>query len=283
MLRISLTVAVILLFVGVSVSPSLATVQPKKIDVEYFDVTTEFVGLDKNITIQLTREEILMLDALFNSFKDNCNDSVTLTDTIELFNDMINKLDNFGLLGNCSIKQVQDLVTGRFQKSGIKGIKSRLYDKIIIDENSNIFCLIAGSASYTLIIPPVSRLVNLIALVTSVFWLYIPLILWVLNFVRLYFLYPWYTIGGGIALGCSYGWHGYNFHPAKGWFYTFGLFGEKKREGNLFGQIFPFVFLTNTYYTGATGFEGVRVYNSMWEQSYYLGFATCAKIGYSPY
>ena len=54
----SLVVGVILLFVGVTVQPSVATVKPESIDVEYVDVTTEFIGLDKEHTTQLTKEEI---------------------------------------------------------------------------------------------------------------------------------------------------------------------------------------------------------------------------------
>jgi len=278
----TLVVGVIVLFIGVAVQPAIATIEPENIDVEYFDVTTEFIGLDKNYTIQLTREEIEELDALLDSFKDSLNKSVSYEDTIELYNDMIMQLDSYCLLGDCSLKQVQELVTGRFQKPRFNRFMNKLYDRIPVDDNSNLFCLITGSASYTLIIPPGSMLVNLIAFILSGFGIYLPLILWVLNFVRLYFLYPWYTIGGGIALGCVSGLHGYDYHPAKGWFNTYGLLGQKKREGNLYGQIFPFEFLTSTYFIGAIGFEGVRLYNSLMGQSFYLGFATYAKIGYNP-
>lgn len=195
---------------------------------------------------------------------------------------MIQQLDSNRLLGDLSAKQVQELVTGRFQKPKINFIMNKLINIIPIDDNSNLFCLIAGSASSTLIIPPVPRLVNFISFILSIFGGYLSLILWVLNFIRLYFLYPWWTIGGGITLGYISGWHGYHYTPAEGWFYTFGLLDEKKREGNLYGQISGFVFLTATYFIGATGFEGVRVYNSMWGQSYYLGYANFARIGYSP-
>jgi len=118
-----LVFAVIILFVGVSIQPAIAKVQAENIYVEYFDVTTEFIGLDKTYTTQLTKQEIEKLDALFNSINEHLNKSASFKDSIEIFKKVIFELNSFGLLGNRSLNaltlltKLSLLVQNSFNKS----------------------------------------------------------------------------------------------------------------------------------------------------------------------
>jgi hypothetical protein len=90
------------------------------------------------------------------------------------------------------------------------------------------------------------------------------------------------TLGNGIALGL-YELMGYRHYPAKGWIHTSGLFGNKKWDGDLYGQISKFgLFIYPDYvYIGVTGFTGINIIKDSWDNCiYYLGFANNVKIGY---
>ena len=77
----TLAVGVIVLFIGVGIQPAIAIVEPESVDVEYFDVTTEFIGLGKECTTQLTKEEIERLDTLFDSIDDGLK-KISITEGI---------------------------------------------------------------------------------------------------------------------------------------------------------------------------------------------------------
>ena len=131
-----LVVAAVLLFVGVAVQPSVATVQLEDINMEYFDVTTEFIGLDKNYTTQLTKEEIKELDALFDSIADNLNKSVSQKETVAIFKEAILKLDSYGLLGDVGVDRTEKLVTNCYQNPKLMKTLERIYtrEKGVLDD-----------------------------------------------------------------------------------------------------------------------------------------------------
>ena len=52
-----LVVGVIVLFIGLGVQPAFATIKSEKVNVEYYDVTTEFIGLNKEYSTTLTIEQ----------------------------------------------------------------------------------------------------------------------------------------------------------------------------------------------------------------------------------
>ena len=145
----TLVIGIIFLFIGVAVQPSIATVEPKSIDVEYFDITTEFIGLGKEYTTKLTKEEIQELNALFDSISDSLNKSLSVEETIGIFKDAILELDRFGLLGDVGIDETEKLVLDCYQRTILTKVLERVYNrgKASVFLNENIFCLIFGITS----------------------------------------------------------------------------------------------------------------------------------------
>ncbi len=283
-----LAVTIILLFIGIAVQPSIATVPPERIDVEYIYITTEFVGFDSNLTIQLTREEIDELDVLFDLFRDSLNNSQTYEATVEIYNDMILQLDGYGLLGEYSIKQVQELAIGRFQKPRFNRLLSRLYNSIPADDDINVFSLIAGRTTMTYILPPSSMIFNKLLLSMIHSDINFPgdlfLLLLLISTTRVIltdFLFLTFTLGSGIGLGGFAGYDSYS--PAKGWVYSLGINGQKNWEGPFYGHINEFGFgINNIIFIGAIGFKGIRINLPLSSpiQSFYLGFANYVDIDY---
>ncbi len=284
----SLVVGVIVLFIGVGIQPALATVEQENIDTEYFDVTTEFIGLDKNVTVKLTQEQIQELDALFDSFRNSLNNSESYENTVELYNDMILQLDGYGLFGNFSITQIKELVTDRFQNPRINNIMNRLYDRIPSANDSNAFCLIAGRTNETNFFPPSAMVSNrLLFFIAFIFQNYLNfadnliLIFFFYNMFRfMYSGYSPFVLASGISFGIESDEFQTN-NPAKGWVNTYGLNGQKKWEGSFYGNLFIYVLWLYYVYVGAIGFKGIRIYL---DEYYYLGSATYVKIDYEkPY
>jgi hypothetical protein len=269
-----LAFGITILFLGLAIQPSVATVQPESIDVEYFDVTTELIGLGKEHTVQLTQQQMDELDALFESIKLQLDNAETEEETARIYNEVIVELDSYSLLGDCSVKQVQKLITGNFLKTRTKGLKDKLYDKNQF-MSRNFFCLIAGKTTNTRFIP------------MSLMWLYrldfllenFQLLLFFLVFISLGAfvisdMIP-FSLGNGIAFGYYSSWS-YREYPAKGWIHILGLLGYINWEGELYGQIFP------DSYIGVTGFTGIKIEDtssSSYNEYFYLGFATSADVG----
>jgi len=291
-----LVVGVILLFVGVAVQPSIAIVQPECIDVEYLNVNTEFIGLGKEFTVQLTQQQMDELDSLFESIRERLNNSEIKEETVQIFNDAIVELDRLGLLGDYSVKQVQELVTGRFQKPLFYCIMDMLNNKIPLDNNTNTFCLISGRTNNTYVLPPLTRVFNKLILFFFMddiplfgYYFFIDLfgLLFMFNLFRvvLFSTRIPITLGSGISLG---GYiednYGYNrdYFPAEGWINTFGSSGNKKWNGSFYGQISGFQLWVFYEYIGVIGFTGIKILNMDSLYYYYLGSANYVNIDHTP-
>ena len=269
-----LVVGVILLFVGVAVQPSIASVQQESIDVKYFDVTTEFIGLGKEHTVQLTQQQMDKVEELFESIKLRLDNAETEEETVQIFNEAIVELDSYGLLGKWSVKQVQKLVTGNFLKTRTNGLNDKLYDKNQI-LHRNFFCLIAGKTTNTYFISMCFMwLSRLYFLIENFQLLYLFMAIISLGVSVISDMIP-FSLGNGIAFGYYSTWT-YEEYPAKGWIHILGLLGHIKKDGDLYGQIFP------DSYIGVTGFTGIKIENTSfgsYNEYYYLGFATRVNVG----
>jgi len=72
----------------------------------------------------------------------------------------------------------------------------------------------------------------------------------------------------------------YEYHPAKGWIYTFGLNGMKTWFEPVYGDLKNIYHLFGGKYLGATGFTGIKI--SPLGSGFYLGSALRVKLGSSP-
>ncbi len=277
MLYKSLVFVFIILFIGISIQPAIAIVEPESIDVKYFDVTTEFIGLGKEHTVQLTQQQMDKVEELFESIKLRLDNAETEEETVRIYNEAIVELDSYGLLGKWSFKQVQKLITGNFLKTRTYGLNDKLYDKNQI-LHRNLFCLIAGETTNTYFIPMSSMWLYRLSFLNENFQLLLPLKL-LLLFISLGAsvisdMIP-FSLGNGIAFGYYSTWT-YQEYPAKGWIHILGVLGHIKKEGDLYGQIF------RDSHIGVTGFTGIKIENtssSSYNKYYYLGFATRVNVG----
>ena len=296
-----LVVGVILLFIIVAVQPSIATVQLEKIDVEYVEITTEICGLaGKNHTVQLTKEEAVKIEVLFDSIRERLNNTETREEAEKIFKEAVVELDKYGLLGGLSVKQAQRLVTGGYQSSRFMKALEKLYgkNKESLDNYENSLCLIAGKTTTTMVIGPstIFRVLLMLPLyLMSCFTVigceYLKLLglarlsdflFYVGSFVYLFFYasgFPFAELGGFIIFGYEYElpmFH-WNYYPAKGWLWTLGSSGIRNWIGEFYGQLY-------NSYIGVSGFTGLRIGGSIFSliggvDTYYLGSALRVKIG----
>ncbi len=294
----TLAVAVIILFLGLAIQPSVATVQPESIDTEYFDVTTEFIGLGKEQTVQLTKQQLDELDALFESIREQLNNTESKEEIIQIYNNAIKRLDSIGLLDDLSSKQAQKLATGIYQNQKIKNLIAERNHRTL----GNRYCFTVGNTNYHYFISLGSQLINyeLYSIIASFyqwiddnFYLILPsitklillpfaLIMELMDFASFLFsnfIRP-LSIGNIICFGAylQSGYGGTIWEPSRGWVYTNGVDGVKKWDGALWGNLpmepyFIKLYLWDTY-PGISGFTGIKIGN------FFMGYAQRVEIVY---
>jgi hypothetical protein len=302
-----LAVAVILLFIGVAVAPSIHANVSKEGLVEF---TTEVCGLNGGKqTVKLTQEEANEVEALFESIRARLNATESREEAEGVFKEAVVELDKYGLLGGLSVKQAQKFVNGEYKNQRVMKLLERLYCRFTVDDNSNFQCSIVGKTIYnTEFFGPVITLRRLIWIrvynflvqgynkldsqgyeklakivgTLAVISQFIPMGMILLSWF-LYQLIP-ISFGHTIGLGVSYGtFHPYSteYSPAEGWVYTNGKNGVIQWDGKLFGIIeFEIPHIIYTYYPGIIGFTGIKIgsgYPPQYKFSF-LGTALFVKI-----
>jgi hypothetical protein len=307
----SLVFIVILLFIGVAISPSINfNVVKASTDNDLVEVYTQACGIKGfgDTTVKLTRQQYHNLEQYLVDFRARLNKTTTREEAVPLFKEAVVELDKYGLLPKrMSVEKAQKLVIGQNQNKNMEKLKERLMRNrlLSLDNNSNLLCLIAGETA-SFVIPPLAMLSNrmVITYVYALafllktfpglmkFWENFPilnllvigpmigsvilfLILWNLH------LYIPIAFGSGIAFG-AYGvdeWGQAHYNPSDGWIHTFGAMGKKIWENGLYGQLYSFFALLGLFYIGVIGFTGITIYNS---RVFYLGFAPIVKISHEP-
>jgi len=273
--NILLAFGITLLFLGVGINPAIATVEPEIIDVEYYDVTTEFIGLNKEYTTQLSREQLEELDALFDSIKNRINMSSSMEESVEVYKDAVIKLEKLGLLGDVGINETEKLVINYYQNPNLMKILDRVNNQKNgnLSEERNIFCLIAGKVENIdffnpLVIYPLFLILLLMDYFNKMdYWFYLLLIF---GFAVLFNFYNPICIFNQIILGTDT----YN----RGEIISFGLLGLRYWKGDdLDGLIKRFGF---SFGIGVIGFTGLNIeyFNFRFTQAYFLGGAILAHI-----
>ena len=281
--REGLTVAVILLFIGLAVSPSIyADIIPEE---EYAEFTTEVCGLPgyEPETIQLTQNQADEVDRIFENLRMQLNSSVSLEETVDIYTDAVDELNKLGLLGDMSVHLMKRLIQRQYQ------LNKFLEDKLIFNSEplegevyENRFCFIAGvvdncdlsGISYAL-------LWYLLSLDTNGIFIFLGYTL----FLYAYFLFAFYRykilhIFDVIYFGYTFSYDEPVFRPSSGWLSTTGLGGTWKTQGKFKGDLFehitggPFTII----YPGALNFCGIEVYNYNTDKHYILGITSHVKI-----
>lgn len=287
LVRKGLVFVIILLFIGIGIQPVYAAQKKERFDVKAYDVNIDLCGLGKSYAVQLTEQQLIEVDVLFESIKDDLDNVKTQEETIRIYSDAIVKLDRYGLFGDYSIKQVQKLIIGKYQKSINNHILNRLYkNKQSSDEN--VFCLICGHTNETFFMPMSTMLVIRLFPIMTTGPLSFALFMvgFMLRLLIVEQLLKEYNFNNPVALGNGI-MFGTNDNAASGWVYTHGLFGGKNWTGELYGLLLILQVWQFSYrYFGATGFTGIKIIKRPIDYSsgdlldyYYLGFANHVHLG----
>ena len=179
MFRKGVAVAVIFLFIGIAIYPSVTAVdydidsskliltEVSKNEISGNDlvkvvVETCNVGGGQNYTVYLTKQQVQEVENLFDTINVDLNNAKTREEVVEIFNDAVISIGEYGLLPeNTSVEEAQKLVTGGDQNPRVVKQLDRLYNKSKgkLDNNSNALCLIAGNTTKTCFCNPVTRVI----------------------------------------------------------------------------------------------------------------------------
>ncbi len=146
-LKKSLVVAIILLFIGVAVAPSInyTTVKASD-DNDTVEVITQACGIPGygDTTVKITREQYQNLEQYLVEFRARLNQTTTREEAVPIFKDAVVELNKYGLLPKgMSVPRAQKLVSCEYIDKKTMDALERLTKKIGADE-WNYLCLTAG-------------------------------------------------------------------------------------------------------------------------------------------
>ena len=140
------SIVVVFLFFGLAIAPSINANVNKEDDLVELDV--EFCGFGRKHSVKLTQEEYNEVELIFDDIQERLSDVESDDEAVEILNEAIVKLDNYGLLGGLSVKQVQRNFY-RLKQVYINVFNSPYFDNLDTSlENYN--CLIIGKIEPTL-------------------------------------------------------------------------------------------------------------------------------------
>ena len=152
-------VAIILLFLGVAVVPSLTiSVVRAATDNDLVKVTTQACGIKGygNTTVKLTRQQYQNLEQYLVDFRERLNTTTTREEAVPLFKEVVVELNKYGLLPKgMSVEHAQRLVTGYYQNSNIlrkiqndvQSIAKSKQKQYLNPNMKNTFCLLYAAAT----------------------------------------------------------------------------------------------------------------------------------------
>jgi hypothetical protein len=286
MIRKWLAVGIILLFVGVTIAPTInfQVVKASSND-DLVEVTTQACGIKgyRDSTVKLTREQYQNLKEYLVEFRARLNQTSTREEAVPIFKDAVVELDKYGLLPRgMSVEQAQKLVIGGYQNFQDRDILNKCYNinKRTLDANTNILCLYAGQTDNTFVISFMLRLllIPLIILVSiqeffsdlPIFYAFSTVLFQLLGFILTSSpigFNQWISYGHLDAFPFG------EFIPARGWVYTNGLNGIKTWEDSFGGG-----FDGSLFHFGTFGFTGISLVLPLKGERYCLGTALIVKL-----
>ncbi|HWR62973.1 MAG TPA: hypothetical protein VN365_01055 [Candidatus Thermoplasmatota archaeon] len=293
MKRNLLAIGIILLFVGVTIAPTINfnTVKASTDD-DLVEVTTQACGIQGygDTTVKLTREQYQDLEQYLVDFRERLNQTTTREEAVSIFKDAVVELDKYGLLPKgMSVKRVQNIVIRNFQNERlIQSIKKKCCDRQL-SGSSNFLCLVAGYATNMRGFGPLFTFIDShgFILYFLLYRLFDPIAVGISLFLTLFSSerdskFPLYLYGH-LCFG-SYEVHEHGgdiLVPSEGWITSYGIVGERNSSGVLYGQIHPILGWYSVissdciyYYQGIRGFTGLKIYQS--NSYFYLG--SCLEV-----
>ncbi len=271
-----IVIVIIILFVGVGVQPALADLSIESDDFEFVEFTVQVGNIEYNVVLSSKQAE--ELENLMDNTKAQLDKATTIKETSKIFDETVVSLYKLGMLpDSISVEDAQRLVKGHHRFSRMDNVLDCLSgSKLgILDDDENLFCLVAGKTDNTNFLPLSYRLL------LKIYELYNDLLILILIFqiillplVILWMLSP--VVYGNIAL------LGHSDGPSHGWVYTIGLNGIKNWWGNFRGgTYFRAVGGVRKCYLGILGFNGISICTNVNHlDCFYLGFARQVKLDY---
>jgi hypothetical protein len=296
----SLAVAVILLFIGIAVAPSINVTVVKASDDDFVEVTSEACGIKGfgNTTVKLTKQQYRDLEQYLVEFRAKLNETTTREEAVPIFKEAVVELNKYGLLPKgMSVEQAQRLVIEPYDNNKIMKLQDRLQinNLFTADNYSNYFCLISGETDTTTVWSPLP-FVSLPFLGIGYYFLWIiHVILENTVFDELasllaYSLFKYFILSFFFPVSlCSLMTFGQTYYspcnppeycPSTGWIYTNGLNKIKTWNGSFYGNILSVDVPFETIYIGMLGFSGIKIFPNNQDLLYcsYLGSALLIKI-----
>ncbi|MFO7678332.1 MAG: hypothetical protein R6V50_08140 [Thermoplasmatota archaeon] len=317
-----LPLAVVLLFIGVALAPSInsSVVEDELVEIEF-----EFSGLGEKHSVSLTAQEADEIETLFDEIEQRLSKVKHRKEADELFHEAIDRLDELNVLPKSMSKQkAKDLVTGQsigtllppllthntLSNSGEYSDLDANYLCLIAGESTEDFCLtwyqglpfrliniVAWYIAYIGVKLNNDALVNQAASIMTSLSLLFGLMLFNIGIPYFFTLDPFFQRplikGGSINYGVQELQFG-NAMPSTGWVSTYGLNGFKNWTGDLYGQLedlmnWPFLMTLAPMlsYPGVSGFFGLvfkytHGYYDVFYPTKYLGYAIKVKLGPEP-
>ena len=157
LLKKGVAVAIILLFLGVAVVPSISIVKAAT-DNDLAEVTIEAYGIKGfgNHTVKLTKQQNQNLEQYLLDFRERLNTTTTREEAVPLFKEAVVELNKYGLLPKgMSVEHAQRLVTGYYQNSNmLRKIQNDVQSIAKIKQKQNLnpnmknaFCVLFAAAT----------------------------------------------------------------------------------------------------------------------------------------
>jgi hypothetical protein len=277
-----LGVGIILLFIGVVFVPSINfNVVKASNDNKFVEVATQACGIKGygDTTVKLTRQQYQNLKQYLVEFRVRLNQTTTREETVPLFNEAIVELNKYGLLPKgMSIAVGQKLVKGNFDEMIRRSFskESSNTNQRIIQNNTNMFCFLAGKTSGTIFasISDLKRFITTVPLpfLIATFFSYLyklhpshvtelleMIAVDLADFVGILSFLKAIELFGVIAFGFNF----FNLFAmgASGWVTSIGLNGRVKWNDYFIGTILgEEPILPLWFYIGAVGFTGIKIY-----------------------
>jgi hypothetical protein len=269
-----LVIGVIIILFGVAVQPSIATIQPEnKSEEEYFSVITEFIGLDKNYTTELTKVEIKRLDDLFDSISNNLNKSDSLEKNIDIFKQAVIELHNFGLLGDIEVDEAEKLVTNYYHNPILMKNLKRIFNREKGDsDDKNMFCLISGEAINLAFVSTLGELLAFFVHTLSFMAIFFGFFAFYL-FMILAEMIRGINVEIGMIIPLCLA-RSVVLYKTLGYITTYGILGHKYYEGKLVGKMRTLLYDD----VGIIGFTGIKIEILTYPTLYFIGFAPLVNI-----
>jgi hypothetical protein len=262
MKRKCLAVGIILLFVAVTIAPTINfnTVKASTDD-DLVKVTTQACGIKGygDTTVKLTREQYQNLEEYLVEFRARLNQTSTREEAVPIFKDAVVELDKYGLLGGLSVEKAQMLVVGPSQNTIVNNMFRKVSKVGNFSGIDNHLCLVLG------------RMTQTYPLGVFGYSSFIIYFLWffsvITRFPFLHFL-PFQLIGP-VTFGVTQINHDmsktqYYYYPAQGWMTATGLNGLTQISGPLYGTLgdveVGFAGYWTYYSKGMNSFTGLTIY-----------------------